>query len=49
MAPLDLIAEAREARKLTGWTARGDACGRSRWAAPTALGLEAACGSLTRG
>jgi 5-methylthioadenosine/S-adenosylhomocysteine deaminase len=48
VAPLDLIAEAREARKLTGWTAAETVRALTLGGAE-ALGLEASCGSLTVG
>jgi 5-methylthioadenosine/S-adenosylhomocysteine deaminase len=48
VAPLDLIAEAREAQKLTGWTPRETLRALTLGGAE-ALGLESASGSLTAG
>jgi 5-methylthioadenosine/S-adenosylhomocysteine deaminase len=48
VAPLDLIAEAREARKLTGWTAAQTVRALTLGGAE-ALGLDTACGSLSAG
>lgn len=48
VAPLDLIADAREARRLTGWSA-ADAVRALTLGGAEALGLEGACGSLTPG
>ena len=48
VAPLDLIAEAREARKLTGWSA-ADTVRALTLGGAEALGLEATTGSLTVG
>lgn len=48
VAPIDLIAEAREAQKLTGWTAAETVRALTLGGAE-ALGLEASSGSLTSG
>jgi 5-methylthioadenosine/S-adenosylhomocysteine deaminase len=48
VAPLDLIAEAREARKLTGWTA-AETMRALTLGGAEALGLESTCGSLGMG
>ena len=48
VAPLDLIAEAREAQKLTGWTA-AETLRALTLGGAEALGLESTCGSLTVG
>jgi cytosine/adenosine deaminase-related metal-dependent hydrolase len=48
VAPLDLLAEAREARKLTGWSA-AETLRALTLGGAEALGLEATCGSLTVG
>ncbi|MGH7592300.1 MAG: amidohydrolase family protein, partial [Gemmatimonadales bacterium] len=48
VAPLDLIAEARQARTLTGWTA-ADTVRSLTLGGAEALGLASACGSLTVG
>jgi len=48
VAPLDLIAEAREARKLAGWTA-GETVRALTLGGAEALGLESSCGSLEIG
>lgn len=48
VAPLDLIAEAREARKLTGWTA-ADTVRALTLGGAEALGLESGIGSLAVG
>ncbi len=48
VAPPDLLAEAREARKLTGWTAAETVRALTLGGAE-ALGLESTCGSLTIG
>lgn len=48
VAPLDLVAEAREARKLTGWSA-ADTVRALTLGGAEALNLEATTGSLTAG
>jgi len=48
VAPIDLIAEAREARKLTGWTA-GDTVRALTLGGAEALDLQGETGSLTAG
>lgn len=48
VAPLDLIAEAREARKLAGWTA-AETLRALTLGGAEALGLESSCGSITVG
>ncbi len=48
VAPLDLLAEAREARMLTGWSA-ADTVRALTLGGAEALGLESATGSLTTG
>ncbi len=48
VSPLDLIAEAREARKLTGWSAAETVRALTLGGAE-ALGLETSCGSLAVG
>jgi 5-methylthioadenosine/S-adenosylhomocysteine deaminase len=48
VAPLDLLAEGRQARELAGWTA-ADALRALTLGGAAALGLESGCGSLTVG